>query len=605
VNFLRFFFTTAVFLFASAFAALADAPKLALIVTNRAYPASIGALENTHKDGEHMAAALTALGFAVVHKRDVDKAAMMSEVTDYIGRLEKAGPEAVGFFYYSGHGAANSKYGENYLIPVAAAITSDAQLPLQAVKLGEIIDSIAATSAKTNFLVFDACRDVPISFAVKSPYKGLRPETQRHGLLVAFATAPGRTASDEGVYAEALADEMQKPGVLATEVFRSVRSRVLAATSNRQFPWIEDGLIENMYFAPPLVGSASSRPDIGLLSPPKPVIQSNQPAPVTDCDLYAASPRDAERRTPGIQFNRIDAAKAVPACETAVQTYPTEKRFGFQLARALDAAKNFIKARHLYSELANGGYTVAITNLGTMYENGEGVEKDRAEAARLYRKAANVGDTGAMSRLGEMYRTGEGIAKDPAEAIRLYRKAADLGDTDAMTELGDMYRYGLSVAKNPTEAIRLYRRAADQGDADAINRLGVVYSNGEGVAQDKAEAARLYKEAADLGNARAMRNLAASYDKGEGLKEDRKRAAELIISAIKNDPSAEQSKYEDVFLFFGGESAPYVDWSEAFRKELQQLLKQDGFYTAQIDGKASDALKRAVLALAAKSKSGG
>ncbi len=136
----RVFCAAALLWIASAPAALAAGPKLALIITNKDYPASIGALENTHRDGERVAAALAALGFAVVHKRDLDKTAMLSEIADYTARLEHAGPDAAGFFYYSGHGAANSKYGENYLIPVGAPLVSDAQLPLQAVKLGEVVD---------------------------------------------------------------------------------------------------------------------------------------------------------------------------------------------------------------------------------------------------------------------------------------------------------------------------------------------------------------------------------------------------------------------------------------------------------------------------------
>ncbi|MGO9486677.1 MAG: caspase family protein [Rhodomicrobium sp.] len=91
----RIFLFAAVFLIASGFAALADSPKLALIVTNQAYPSSIGALENTHRDGKRIASALTSLGFEVVHKRDLDKAAMLSGIADYVARLEKAGPEAV------------------------------------------------------------------------------------------------------------------------------------------------------------------------------------------------------------------------------------------------------------------------------------------------------------------------------------------------------------------------------------------------------------------------------------------------------------------------------------------------------------------------------
>ncbi|MGO9171020.1 MAG: caspase family protein [Rhodomicrobium sp.] len=414
----RAFFAAAVFLIANACAVLADAPKLALIVTNKAYPASIGALEKTHRDGERMAAALTALGFTVVHKRDLDKAAMLSEVSDYVVRLEKAGPEAIGFFYYSGHGAANSKYGENYLIPVAAPITSDAQLPLQAVKLGEIIDSIAATSAKANFLVFDACRNVPITFAAKSQDKGLRTVQQRRGILVAFATDPGKTAADEGVYAEALAEEMQKPGVPATEVFRSVRSRVLAATENRQFPWIEDGLIENIYFAQP----QAENPPPTLITP----LLSKRF--IEDCDHYAASPKDPGRSRYGVEFEEIDIAKALPACEAASTAQPLEKRFRYQLARTLHAAGDFVRARELYRELSKEGHVAATFNLGYMFYNGDGGDQDKVEAARLFRKAADLGDGSAMDGLAVLYDNGEGVKEDAHVAAELIFSAIKKGN---------------------------------------------------------------------------------------------------------------------------------------------------------------------------------
>ncbi len=85
VRMLRAILGAAVLLATTAFTALADGPKLALIITNKDYPATIGALDNTHRDGERMAAALTGLGFTVVHRRDLDKGAMIGAVADYIG----------------------------------------------------------------------------------------------------------------------------------------------------------------------------------------------------------------------------------------------------------------------------------------------------------------------------------------------------------------------------------------------------------------------------------------------------------------------------------------------------------------------------------------
>jgi len=45
---------------------------------------------------------------------------------------------------------------------------------------------------------------------------------------------------------------------------------------------------------------------------------------------------------------------------------------------------------------------MAQFNLGTMYENGEGVAKDKKTAERWYRKAAEQGYAQALSKLAEM-----------------------------------------------------------------------------------------------------------------------------------------------------------------------------------------------------------
>jgi hypothetical protein len=445
VSVFRIGICAAVFLVASAFAALADAPKLALIITNKAYPASIGVLENTHRDGERISATLAALGFAVAHRRDLDKAATVAAVADYVDRLEKAGPETVGFFYYAGHGAANSKYGDNYLIPIDAPIASDSQLALQAVKIGEIIDSIAATSAKTNFLVFDACRNVPMSFSVRSATRGLRAEGHRQGMLIAFATDPGKTATDEGVYAEALADEMQKPGVLATEVFRAVRSRVLAATEQRQFPWIEDGLIDNMYFKAPANRPDQDQPKIAL-APKK------EADPVSAVDLVALG-------------RKYESGKGVP--------------------------QNKNEAARLYRKAADLGDASGLYSLASLYHRGQGIGQDKAEAVRLLRKAIALGHPASAFVLGGFYVYGDNVPKDYLEAARLFRMAAEQGHAGAINSLGWLYNNGMGVARNPMEAARLYRKAASLGNAAGMQNLAEMHDRGVYLERNPKKAAEL------------------------------------------------------------------------------------------------------------------
>ena len=65
----------------------------------------------------------------------------------------------------------------------------------------------------------------------------------------------------------------------------------------------------------------------------------------------------------------------------------------------------------------------AQSYMGSMYEQGRGVEKDEAEAVKWYRKAADQGDAGAQSIIGNVYAKGRGVAKDLTEAVKWCARA--------------------------------------------------------------------------------------------------------------------------------------------------------------------------------------
>ena len=65
-----------------------------------------------------------------------------------------------------------------------------------------------------SFVVFDACRNVPLQRETKDlAFKGFAPVREQNGLLVAFATEPGNVAVDQSLYAKALAEEIVRPGL--------------------------------------------------------------------------------------------------------------------------------------------------------------------------------------------------------------------------------------------------------------------------------------------------------------------------------------------------------------------------------------------------------
>jgi uncharacterized caspase-like protein len=228
--------------------------RLALLIGNETYSGEIGRLTNPHNDVSLLEQAFKGLGFEVVVARDAGLGALTTAINAYARRVQAAGPGAVGFFYYSGHGASDGS--TNYLIPVDVKTTEAGELWDQSLRLPEIMRKLKAEAGNaTHFVVFDACRNTlrltqPGSRAIVQS-KGFVPVAQENGMLIAYATAEGELASDvgssAGPYAKALAEEIVKPGIEAVVMFRAVQRRVRAAI--RQEPYLGFSVLGDVYFA--------------------------------------------------------------------------------------------------------------------------------------------------------------------------------------------------------------------------------------------------------------------------------------------------------------------------------------------------------------------
>jgi TPR repeat protein len=103
-----------------------------------------------------------------------------------------------------------------------------------------------------------------------------------------------------------------------------------------------------------------------------------------------------------------------------------------------------------------------------------------------------------MANLGVMYENGLGVEKNADEAFKYLSIAAVGGEPHAQTQLGLMFRNGAEGGEpNHKLAAVWWRRAADQGFPTAQALLGFAYSFGEGVAQDYVAAHMWMNLAAD------------------------------------------------------------------------------------------------------------
>lgn len=95
---------------------------------------------------------------------------------------------------------------------------------------------------------------------------------------------------------------------------------------------------------------------------------------------------------------------------------------------------------------AEEGDVNAQYNLGIMFYNGEGVEKDYAQAMQWFLAAASQGDAEAQFNLGIMIGRGEGVKKDPKISRQWFEKAAEQGHAEA-TEIVAKLRKNLTPTR--------------------------------------------------------------------------------------------------------------------------------------------------------------
>ena len=225
-------------------------PRVALVVGNGRYAGGLGALTNPANDARLVANALRAAGFDVELVVDADQRAMKQAISRLGNRAAKAGAGATALFYYAGHGIQSK--GVNFLVPVGANLTNEADLELDAVAADAVLSQMETAGSATSIVILDACRNMPLARATRAGTRGLARMDAQGGSFVAYSTAPGQEAVDgtgsNSPFATAFATEIGKAGQPIQTVFQNIRQSVLLATDRKQRPWESSSLEENFYF---------------------------------------------------------------------------------------------------------------------------------------------------------------------------------------------------------------------------------------------------------------------------------------------------------------------------------------------------------------------
>ncbi len=246
--------------------------RIALVIGNTEYQWRTP-LDNAAPDASQIARQMEKLDFTVTYRKNLTKSELDATLAEFGNRLKAVGPQAVSFFYYSGH-AAQDLAQSNYLIPVDARANSPADFRNEASTLYPLFADMARTGNAVNLIVLDACRDwFRGDTSVEVP-KGLHDMGRQGNMFVAMATSPNTVADDGGKdgspFSRRLLEGLALQAKLSvSELFDDVQGKVYADTSGSQAPEFINGMARaprwSLAAPPPPVGTvlalAPSRAD--------------------------------------------------------------------------------------------------------------------------------------------------------------------------------------------------------------------------------------------------------------------------------------------------------------------------------------------------------
>jgi uncharacterized caspase-like protein len=255
-------------LLASAGATAAHAEnRLALVIGESAYRA-VPQLPNPANDARAVTKLLTEAGFQVTTASDLSQRELNQTIGDFTAEIAAKGPDTVALVFYAGHGIQID--GENYLVPIDVDPKREADIPLQAVRLNDILNTLNSVPTRSRILLLDACRNNPFPALNGTVGRGLAlvdTKTGAPGTFLSYSTSPGAEAEDgqgsDSPYTSALLTAARTPGLPIEQAFKQVRVAVNKATSGRQTPWESSSLTEDFKFV-----ASSSPSDANASLPP-------------------------------------------------------------------------------------------------------------------------------------------------------------------------------------------------------------------------------------------------------------------------------------------------------------------------------------------------
>ena len=304
--------------------------RLALVIGQSAYRTA-PPLPNAENDAKRMAELLASAGFDVTSAPDLSQNDMRQTISEFAAKVASGGPDTVALIFYAGHGLQID--GENYLVPVDVDPKREADIPLQAVRLNDLMNTLGALPTRMRIFMLDACRNNPFPALNRTTGHGLAivdTKAGASGSFISFSTSPGSEAEDgtgaDSPYTTAVLSVAKEPNLPIEEAFKRVQISVNQVTDGRQIPWESSSLTSDFKFFPGNSGQQAA-------AAPKP--------PATAARTVNDWHRDLQGKEPKVAYDLVIADNSVAAFEAFTELF-AQSPYGPRMRSLLERRRQML-----------------------------------------------------------------------------------------------------------------------------------------------------------------------------------------------------------------------------------------------------------------------
>eukprot|EP01080_Neovahlkampfia_damariscottae_P004823 gene4823-8409_t len=153
-----------------------------------------------------------------------------------------------------------------------------------------------------------------------------------------------------------------------------------------------------------------------------------------------------------------------------------------------------------------------LYNLGLIYKNGIGVEKDVIKAFNYFQKSSSHGNSKSMILLGQLFKNGSSfIEKNFKKSMNYFEKSIEFKNWEGYFEIGNLYFDGILCDQNIELALIYFKKGEEKNESNCLNSIGYFYENGIIFEKSIDKAIEYYERSSILKNAFSFFNLGLIY----------------------------------------------------------------------------------------------